>query len=223
LKNKKESYLISGSFKNSARELILVGLFAAAFGYVEASVVHYLRLHFYPAGFDISLAPLDIYTLKVELGREFATMVMLVSVAWLTRGPFLLKFANFVYAFALWDIVYYAGLYAFEKWPESLLTRDVLFLIPYPWYAPVLAPIALSVLGIAGAILAHIAYEKNGKIHLNKISGWVLFIGLALSLVTFLKPFLSGSLESYEWLLFSASIILILYSYFSFARENLFS
>jgi hypothetical protein len=57
--------------------------------------------------------------------------------------------------FAFWDIFYYAGLWLIIRWPSSLLTQDVLFLIPTPWIAPVWFPILVSLLAIAAVLLAN--------------------------------------------------------------------
>jgi len=39
----------------------------------------------------------------------------------------------FLWAFAIWDIFYYAALWATVRWPLSLRDPDILFLIPVPW------------------------------------------------------------------------------------------
>lgn len=60
----------------------------------------------------------------------------------------------FLYVFALWDLSYYAGLRATIGWPPSLLTDDVLFLIPGPWISQVLYPVlvsGLTALAVLGA------------------------------------------------------------------------
>jgi hypothetical protein len=48
----------------------------------------------------------------------------------------------------LWDISYYAGLWATIRWPTSLTQFDVLFLIPVPWVAQVWFPLLVSVLAL---------------------------------------------------------------------------
>jgi len=45
--------------------------------------------------------------------------------------------------------VFYAGLKLLLGWPASLLTWDILFLIPVPWVGPVIAPVLVSVAMIA--------------------------------------------------------------------------
>jgi len=79
-------------------------------------------------------------------------MIMLVSVALLAASSTSARWAAFLWIFALWDIAYYAGLWATVRWPSSLTDLDVLFLIPVPWVAQVWFPLlvsALTVLAIA--------------------------------------------------------------------------
>lgn len=125
--------------------LIITALFGISFGFVEASVVVYLRaavglLPGYGGTLsDVVRLSADIYQqayilgelpkalLRVEIFREMATMVMLLSVALLSAKAFRERFAIFLWTFAIWDIFYYAGLWATVGWPSSLLTADVLF------------------------------------------------------------------------------------------------
>ena len=44
--------------------------------------------------------------------------------------------------------LYYGSLYILIRWPPSLMTIDVLFLIPKPWIAPVWVPVTISSLTI---------------------------------------------------------------------------
>ena len=53
-------------------------------------------------------------------------------------------------AFGVWDIVYYVFLRLIGGWPRSLLDWDVLFLLPLPWWGPVLAPVFIAMLMIVG-------------------------------------------------------------------------
>jgi hypothetical protein len=118
--------------------------FGVAMGFLEAAVVVYLRLLYYPAGFDFPLVLLPAITVFVELGREAATIVMLWAVAALAGRNGAQRFAWFAILFGTWDIVYYVALKAVLDWPASLLTWDVLFLIPLVWTGPVLAPVIVS-------------------------------------------------------------------------------
>ena len=139
--------------KISRVALILTCLFGIAFGFVEASVVVYLRaavglLPGYGGTLsDVARLSGDIYKqaqvleelpqslLKVEFFREIATMIMLASIALISVKGIRERWAVFLWTFAAWDIFYYVGLWATVRWPASLLTPDVLFLIPVPWFS----------------------------------------------------------------------------------------
>lgn len=149
-------------------EVILTVLFAMAMGYVEAAVVVYLRALYYPDGFDIPMQvgfPYIRFTripqfegripppiLRIEVGREVATIVMLSALALLAGGTAVEKVAVFLLAFGVWDIFYYVFLKVLLGWPSSLRTLDVLFLIPVPWVGPVWLPLSIAMaMAVAGA------------------------------------------------------------------------
>ena len=156
----------------SSRILIVTALFGISFGFIEASVVVYLRaavglLPGYGGTLsDVARLSSDIYQqaqilgelpkslLRVEFFREIATMVMLLSVAFVSVKAPRERFAIFLWTFAIWDIFYYAGLWATIGCPASLLTADVLFLIPTPWFSQVWFPITVSALVIIAVIFA---------------------------------------------------------------------
>ncbi|MFP4470927.1 MAG: hypothetical protein ACLFPE_09590 [Bacteroidales bacterium] len=125
-------------------------VFGIAMGFLEAAIVVYLRKLYFPAGFSFPLVvPDDPLVIFAELVREVAAVVMLLALAWIAGKNFLQRFAWFLISFAFWDIFYYVGLKIFLNWPESLLTWDVLYLIPVTWVGPVLAPVLSSLLMIA--------------------------------------------------------------------------
>ncbi len=137
--------------------IVLLALFAAAMAFVESAVVVYLRGLFYPEGFYGTLAAMPVFYYATEVFREVATILMLATVSLLAaRRGWWERAAYFLFCFGVWDIFYYVWLYALLGWPPSLLTTDVLFLIPVPWVAPVLAPVAASavMIGVAVTILA---------------------------------------------------------------------
>ncbi len=86
--------------------------------------------------------------LKIEMTREAATIIMLVVIAYLAGSSWLERGIFFLWTFAFWDLFYYLSLYILIKWPPTLKTIDVLFLIPKPWIAPVWFPIGVSSLTI---------------------------------------------------------------------------
>jgi len=146
----------------SAKKLVLAAIFATAFGFVEATVVVYLRaatglLPGYTGApsqiqqtadtANPELPTLNQFPqtlLTIEMVREGATMVMLASIALLTVSRRREQWAVFLWTFAVWDISYYGGLWATIRWPTSLKDLDILFLIPVPWLAQVWYPLLVS-------------------------------------------------------------------------------
>jgi len=181
--------------KDDLRKVTLVSLFAVAMGLLEAAVVVYLRGLYYPSGFNF---PITFFTgiLNVEWTREMATIVMLVCIGLIAGKKFNEKMAYFFLGFAVWDIFYYVFLRIFLDWPASLMTWDILFLIPWPWASPLLAPIICSLTMILFAFI--LIRSKDKKINFKE---WLLLsIGSLLILYTFMynygKLIISGGFFS---------------------------
>jgi hypothetical protein len=138
-------------------------LFGIAFGFVEAAVVVYLRAIYEPLRATVlpsagagelfplltleqlrQLGPRATRLLQVEVVRELATLVMLGSVALAISRKAGEWLAALLVAFGIWDIFFYVFLKLTISWPASWMTWDLLFLIPVPWSAPVLAPLVVS-------------------------------------------------------------------------------
>lgn len=134
-----------GTFKR----LCIAVIFSIAFAYIESAVVVYLRAIFHPDGFTFPMAEFGIgdlwkQMLIVEVGREAATLVLILTAAWMfSRGP-QQTVAYFLIIFAVWDIFYYVWLKVLINWPGSFMDWDILFLIPVTWASPVLAPVVVS-------------------------------------------------------------------------------
>lgn len=90
---------------------------------------------------------------KIEVVREAATIVMLAAVAAAGTRTFPGWLAGFSIAFGAWDLAFYATLKALLRWPVSLMSWDLLFLIPVPWVGPVLAPVIVSLTLVAGGAI----------------------------------------------------------------------
>jgi hypothetical protein len=144
------------------RRIIWLMIFAVAMAYVESAVVVYLRAIYYPQGFAFPLVLMPPDMVAIEIGRETATLVMLLGVAMLAAAARWDRVAVFCVAFGVWDIAYYVWLWVFLRWPPSLLTWDVLFLIPVPWVGPVVAPVIVSVVMIAGGLILLRAGSRAG-------------------------------------------------------------
>ncbi|MFM9945677.1 MAG: hypothetical protein ACKVQB_10645, partial [Bacteroidia bacterium] len=140
------NYKVLYIFKNMTKKIIWVTVFAIAMGFLETSIVVYLRELYYPEGFEFPLKGMKSYLIWTELAREAATIIMLAGIAWLAGTNVHTRFAWFIYTFAIWDIFYYVFLKVILNWPSSWFTWDVLFLIPCLWSGPVLAPLILSLM-----------------------------------------------------------------------------
>ena len=163
------------------RRLLLATLFAAAMGYLESAVVVYLRLLYYPRGFDFPLVPLPASIVGIEVAREAATLVMLVTAGALIGRTAWSRFGWLCFLFGAWDLVFYAGLKIALGWPASLLTWDILFLIPVTWTGPVLAPVITS-LALIGGGLCIVHFEEERAEHVQVLAlDWV-FVAASLAL-----------------------------------------
>jgi len=139
------------SEKSRTGLLFYLFLFGVVMAYFEAAIVVYLRQLYYPEGFRFPLKVMENHILLVEIGREAASIVMLLAVALIAGRSFYERFAFFAIIFAVWDIFYYIWLKVLLGWPEGLFDWDILFLIPMPWIAPVLSPVIVSFCLIIGA------------------------------------------------------------------------
>jgi hypothetical protein len=132
-------------------KLLLLAIFGIAMAHFEGVVVVYLRKALGMLDSESNKESLEKFPrryVRIEMTREAATIIMLVVIAyisgltWVERGIF------FLWTFAFWDLFYYLSLFILIKWPPSLNTIDVLFLIPKPWIAPVWVPVGISSLTI---------------------------------------------------------------------------
>lgn len=176
-----------------SRDIIIkiwkIAVFALAMGFFEAILVIYLRELYYPEGFEFPLNLIDPDILSFELIRELATILMLVCIGLLAGKTGLQQFGFFLFAFALWDLFYYCGLKLLIGWPDSLLTWDILFLIPITWIGPVLAPVicSFSMIYMAALLFA----GETAKKHFRLISyEWILIIsGAVIILLSFIRDY----------------------------------
>lgn len=131
-----------------------VALFAIAMAAVEAACVLYIRrLVDRIEPYQPHPLPIDNLLGAVELWREAATLVMLATLGTLAGCTWRQRAAYACLAFGVWDIFYYVFLVPMTGWPHTLFDWDILFLIPLPWWGPVLAPVTIALLMIAWATL----------------------------------------------------------------------
>lgn len=174
-----------------ARWLVVV-LFALAMAWVESAVVFYLRTMFdriepyQPHPFPISLG-----IGFAEIVREASTLIMLFTVGWLAGITWRQRAAYALITFGVWDIFYYVWLKVLTGWPHSLLDWDALFLIPLPWWGPVLAPVLISLLMISwGAMVI-----RRRPPAAPAESGWKAWALCGVGVVLALYVFMTDSIE----------------------------
>lgn len=135
-----------------------VMIFAAAMAWMESATVFYLRsLVGRIDPYQAHPLPMAARLAACELIRELATMVLLTAAGWLAGRRWWGRFGFFAAAFGAWDIGYYVILKWLCGWPKTWLDWDVLFLIPLPWWGPVVAPMGIGMLMIAGGGLLGLA------------------------------------------------------------------
>lgn len=174
------------SFAKVQRTFVLLGIFGITMGFLEAIVVVYLRQIYFPRGFNFPLNPLPLKMLCMELVREIATIIMLVTIGVIAGNNYLHKFACFLYSFAIWDIFYYVGLKLFLNWPPSFLTWDILFFIPVAWIGPVLAPVicSLTLMFLAGSIVC--LHERGYTVKIKLFEWGLILLGAFMIFCTFI-------------------------------------
>jgi len=199
--------------------IVALALFATAMAHVEAALVVYLRELYYPEN-PRAIFPLRLLSeshLRLELIREAATIVMLLAVAWLAERGAVRRFGAFVLLFGVWDVFYYVWLKVFLGWPEGWLEWDVLFLIPWPWFGPWLAPVAISVLFVVwgGAVLS-----TRTDYRVNIPAAITFAVGALVDLTVFLAPgwpllalgpagFDGFTPSTFSWALFAVGLALM--------------
>lgn len=169
-----------------AHKFLWITVFGITMGYFEAAVVVYLRAIFYPGGFSFPLTVQADHKIVVEVIREVASLVMLIAVSHLTGKKFWERFAYFMILFGVWDICYYVWLKILLGWPVSLLDWDVLFLIPLPWIAPVVAPVSIALIMIVFGVMILVLIQK-GHVFRPAFTTYLLAVpGVGLVLYSFM-------------------------------------
>jgi hypothetical protein len=193
-------------FTDKTRILFNYTIFSIAMAYLESAVVVYLRLIYYPNGFNFPMVTIPLPIALTEIGREVATIVMLWFLARLAARNRKELIAMFLYNFAVWDIFYYVWLKVLLDWPAGWTDWDILFLIPLPWIAPWLAPALISAGLISGAVLV---WRQPGKFGdwIFSLKEWLVEL-TAAGLIMWSFFYETGNVirggvpERYPWILF---------------------
>ena len=171
----------------------IITVFAFAMGYLESAVVFYLRtminrLEPYQPN------PLPNFggLAAAELGREFATMVMLLTIGWIAGRTWRGRIGFALLTFGIWDIAYYIFLIPLTSWPNSIFDWDILFLIPLPWWGPVWSPISIALLMILFGFLTTVLEQGEPPIWPRRASNILCSVGIILALYVFMADAISA-------------------------------
>ena len=200
---------------------LVVVAFAVAMAWMESATVYYLR-SLVDRVVPYQENPLPVHPVlgPVELVREAATLVMLLTTGILAGRTWRQRFAYAAVAFGTWDILYYAFLWITCGWPTSLFDWDVLFLLPLPWWGPVLAPVSIALLMIAWGTLASQWPDEAPATVVTRASWASSTIGMALALAVFMTDALHALPDradavrqvlptTFNWPLFCLALVLM--------------
>lgn len=196
----------------------IVMTFAIAMAWVEAASVFYIRAlvdRIQP--YQTDPLPMNTALGNVELWREGATLVMIATLGLLAGRTWRRRAAYAAMAFGAWDIFYYVFLRLISGWPRTLLDWDVLFLLPLPWWGPVLAPVSIALLMIVWGTLVTQSEKAAASARWAWALGWA---GIALALGIFMidtwraLPAGRGAVlhvlpTQFNWPLFSVALLMI--------------
>ena len=163
---------------------MIVAAFAIAMAWVESASVYYIRaLVGRIEPYQADPLPINGALGYVELWREAATLVMIATMGLLAGRTWRHRAGYAALAFGLWDIFYYVFLRLISGWPRTLLDWDVLFLLPLPWWGPVLAPVSIALVMIVWGTLAT---QSRDDANDGRWSVTLACIGIALALAVFM-------------------------------------
>lgn len=163
---------------------MVVVAFATAMAWVEAACVFYIRMlvdRIEP--YQADPLPMNDALGSVELWREAATLVMIATLGVLAGRSWRHRAGYAALAFGAWDIGYYVFLRLMSGWPTSLLDWDILFLLPLPWWGPVLAPVSIALVMMLWGTLE----TQSGDDAVDARWTWALAaVGIVLALAVFM-------------------------------------
>jgi hypothetical protein len=162
----------------------IVVVFAIAMACMEAATVFYIRaLVDRIEPYQPNPLPINNTLGTVELWREAATLVMIATVGMLAGTTWRRRLGYAAVVFGVRDIFYYVFLRVMTGWPRTIMDWDILFLLPLPWWGPVLAPVSIAVLMIVWGTIATQSSDEAGEPRW----AWVIAgVGITLALGVFM-------------------------------------
>jgi hypothetical protein len=216
------------ALSDRARWLVVVA-FAIAMAWVESASVFYIRaLVDRVVPYQPDPLPMNGALGAVELWREGATLAMIAAVGLLAGRTWRLRAGYAAVAFGVWDIFYYMFLRLISGWPKTLFDWDILFLLPLPWWGPVIAPVSIALLMIVWGTLAARSPDAPPAGRWTWVAGSA---GIALALSAFMLDAwraLPGGGESvqrvlpatFHWPLFGVALLLMASTLLPFAGPS---
>lgn len=208
----------------------VVILYAIAMAWVESAVVVYLRtmldrIQPYQKTPLPNLANFG----STELVREAATLIMLFAVGFLAGNTTRKRLGYSLVAFGIWDIFYYLFLQIICGWPKSLFDWDILFLIPLPWWGPVIAPMLIAMLMIVWGSSVTVLNLKPRNV--SNTPYYCSVAGVMVALYTFMQDSLATLQQGekglremlptqFSWLLFGFALILMAAPLFNLSNQS---
>jgi hypothetical protein len=202
------------------RTWLVVVAFAIGMAWVESACVYYLRvLVDRVEPYQPNPLPISGALGAVELVREAATLLMLLTLGILAGRTWHTRIAYAAIAFGVWDIFYYVFLRVMTGWPRSLFDWDVLFLLPLPWWGPVIAPVSIAVMMVVGGTI--VTLRPTMPVTPVTSPLWRLnWIGIALALYVFMADSLAVVRhgmeatttmlpEQFNWPIFVVALVLM--------------
>jgi hypothetical protein len=199
----------------TGKRVLWVSAYAVAMAYLEAAVVVYLRALLHIELTHVSLG----HYFNIEVGREAATIAMLIAVGWVVGRKLQDRLAYVAFAFGLWDIWYYIWLAVFIGWPETLFDWDILFLIPLRWWGPVLSPVLIALLLCIVGTFAIVRTERGEKVVFTSARLVASAFGGLLVLYVFMADAIGalargdvgwdGRPSAFNWPLFLLALVLM--------------
>ena len=195
----------------------IVAAFAIAMAWLEAASVFYIRaLVDRIEPYQVNPLPIHGALGNVELWREAATLVMIATVGMLAGRTWRRRLGYAAIVFGVWDIFYYVFLRLISGWPRTLLDWDILFLLPLPWWGPVLAPVSIALVMILWGTLSTQSDAAAEARWANALAG----VGIALALAVFMvdawralpdgrDAILQALPATFNWPLFCLALLLM--------------
>jgi len=148
--------------------LLILAVCACAVAYGDSIVEIYLRQLMPMTEWQARVK--DLETLEkfyiahkvfwTEQTRQISTLVLMIAISLIAGVSMRQRLGFFLWSYAIWELFHYLSLYFLIKWPRSLDTWDVLFLVPRPWVAPVYVPVIIS---LAMLMCAIFLVKEEGK------------------------------------------------------------